>query len=208
MDITEIQAYLDTNKDTPEVQSYIGGLITSDRVNAFLNGDEGKKLLQPKLDTYHSKGLESWKTNNLDNLVSAKVKELYPDADPKDVALAEMKAEIAKMKTDGLHKELTISTSKLMQEKKLPIELVDFLIGSDEATTAINLSKLEKVFSTHIEAVVAERLKGGYVPPTGSGAPTTKNPWSKESFNLTEQGKLMIENPTLASQYMAQASNQ
>ncbi len=30
-----------------------------------------------------------------------------------------------------------------------------------------------------------------------------KNPWSKEHFNLTEQGKLLRENPELAKQYMA-----
>ncbi len=30
-----------------------------------------------------------------------------------------------------------------------------------------------------------------------------KNPWSKEHFNLTEQGKLLKENPELAKQYMA-----
>lgn len=31
----------------------------------------------------------------------------------------------------------------------------------------------------------------------------TKNPWSKEHFNLTEQGKLLRENPELAKQFMA-----
>jgi hypothetical protein len=30
-----------------------------------------------------------------------------------------------------------------------------------------------------------------------------KNPWSKEHFNLTEQGKLLKENPELARQFMA-----
>lgn len=32
--------------------------------------------------------------------------------------------------------------------------------------------------------------------------PGTKNPWSKDHFNLTEQGKLLRENPELAKQYM------
>lgn len=33
--------------------------------------------------------------------------------------------------------------------------------------------------------------------------PAGKNPWSKEHFNLTEQGRLLRENPELAKQYMA-----
>ena len=38
-----------------------------------------------------------------------------------------------------------------------------------------------------------------------SGKPVTKNPWSKEHFNLTEQGRLLRENPELAAQYKASA---
>lgn len=33
-----------------------------------------------------------------------------------------------------------------------------------------------------------------------------KNPWSKEHFNLTEQGKILRENPELARQLMASAN--
>jgi hypothetical protein len=48
---------------------------------------------------------------------------------------------------------------------------------------------------------------GGRTPvnppsPQGGGV---KNPWSKEHFNLTEQGKLLQDNPDLAAQYMALA---
>ena len=32
-----------------------------------------------------------------------------------------------------------------------------------------------------------------------------KNPWSKEHFNLTEQGRILRENPDLAKQLQAQA---
>lgn len=35
----------------------------------------------------------------------------------------------------------------------------------------------------------------------------TKNPWSKEHFNLTEQGRLYRENPELAKQLEASAKN-
>lgn len=207
MELAEITAYLDTNKDTEEVKNYIGGLnpVTTDRANAFLSTEDGKRLLQPKLDTYHSKGLDSWRTNNLDGLVAAKVKELYPDADPKDTLMAEMKAEIALMKSDGIHKELTNKALKVATEKKLPVELMEYFIGKDEATTLSNLGKLEAVFSAHIEAIVAERLKGGYVPPSSGGAPAQSNPWKAETFNLTAQGKLYLENPALAAQLIAQA---
>lgn len=40
-------------------------------------------------------------------------------------------------------------------------------------------------------------LKQKYDPNSGED-PVLKNPWSKEHFNLTEQGKLIRENPVQA----------
>ena len=39
----------------------------------------------------------------------------------------------------------------------------------------------------------------------GSQDPDVKNPWSKEHFNLTEQGRIMRENPALAARLKAEA---
>lgn len=47
----------------------------------------------------------------------------------------------------------------------------------------------------------------GAKPPEGSdkGSSGQKNPWSKEHFNLTEQGRILRENPELAKQLQAAA---
>ncbi|MDO4295028.1 MAG: phage scaffolding protein [bacterium] len=45
---------------------------------------------------------------------------------------------------------------------------------------------------------------GGY-NPTGGGTPPAKNPFAKDSFNLTEQGKLLRENPAQARELAAAA---
>lgn len=41
-------------------------------------------------------------------------------------------------------------------------------------------------------------------PPSKNHNTTTKNPWSKEHYNLTEQGKILKEDTELAKQLMAQ----
>lgn len=46
---------------------------------------------------------------------------------------------------------------------------------------------------------------GADYKPTGGGNPPAKNPFSKESFNLTEQGRLLKENPEQARQLAAAA---
>ncbi|WP_313757182.1 DUF4355 domain-containing protein [Tissierella sp.] len=168
MDINEVKQFIESNKDNEEVKNYIGGFITSDRVESFLGNDDGKKLLQPKLDSYFTKGLETWKSNNLEKLIDEEIKKRFPAKDVKDIELEKVKAELEKIKVDALRKELTNKALLVADEKKLPKDLVEYFIGNDEETTNKNLEALESVFSKHIEALVQERLKGsGYTPPKG-----------------------------------------
>jgi len=210
MTLEEIKAYLEAQKEDPNIKTYLDSFKvqvqpTLEVFKSKLNDPDFKSFMDSEKDKHLSKGIETFKTNNLEGLISARIKELHPDIDPRDTALAKLQAELAEMKAEGLRKELTIKTSKLIQAKKLPLELLDILIGADETATVNNLTSLEKIFNTHVEALVAERLKGGYVPPSGGTPPSGKNPWSKEHFNLTEQGKIFTENPTLATQLMTQA---
>lgn len=46
---------------------------------------------------------------------------------------------------------------------------------------------------------------GGGYNPAGGGAPTVKNPFAKDTWNMTEQGKLFRENPEQARQLAAAA---
>lgn len=159
-------------ENTDEYKNFISGLLNDERVTAYLETENGKKLMQPKYDSYFSKGLETWKTNNLDKLVNEKVKELYPEADPKDTELAAVKAELEKMKSESLRKDLTNKALKIANEKGLPTDLIDFFIGSDEKATNENITKFEKAFNDSVGSAVQKKLKdSSYVPPEGDDTP-------------------------------------
>lgn len=175
----EIPAYLEANKDNEEVKKYIGGFITPDRVNSFLESDDGKKLLQPKLDGYATKAVQShdkkFKETELQKLIDAEVKKRYPDKDPKDTEIANLKAEFEKMQKDAARKDITNKALKVAQEKKLPTDLIDYIVSDDEETTMKNMDKLTDIFAKHDEAIKTELLKGNsYTPPKGGGDPNAK----------------------------------
>lgn len=173
MDINEIKEFIESNTENEDVQNYIGGFVTTDRVEAFLNGDDGKKLLQPKLDSYFNKGLETWKSNNIEKLLDEEIKKRFPEKDQKDIELEKVKAELEKIRSDAQRKELTNKALLVADEKKLPKELVDYFISNDEEGTIKNLEKLESVFSKHVEAIVQEKLKSSsYTPPNGEDGKT------------------------------------
>ena len=91
MEFNDLIKQLDSFKDSEEYNNYVTGFMTDDRVKQYLDTENGKKLIQPEMDKYFSKGLETWKTNNLQNLIDEEVKKRFPAVDPKDAEIANMK---------------------------------------------------------------------------------------------------------------------
>jgi len=170
MTFNEILEALKEFEGTEDFENYIGGHVTADRVSKFLETEDGKKFIQPTLDKYHSKGLETWKKGNeFKSLVDAKIKELYPEADPKDKRVAELEAQIAKMQAENVRKDLTNKALTFANEKGLPVELVDFFVGADEASTNKNMATFEKIYNGAVSKGIQDGLKGNnYTPPNGS----------------------------------------
>jgi len=181
--------------------------LTLDAFKTKLESDSVfKSYFDSEKDKHSKKAFDTWKTNHLQELINEEYKKQHPEADPKDTELANMKAEIEQMKKEKLREALANKALKFATEKKLPVDLIDFVIGADEETTKQNLNNLAVIFSKYDEALKAQILKDNtYIPPKGGGTETTQNPWSKEHYNLTMQGKILRENPELAKKYMAEA---
>lgn len=127
----------------------------------------------------------------------------------------------AKEKYEADMKELRTSTA-------LKLALAGEVHDADIVLGLIDKSKIELDDAGNVKAGLDDQLKAlreskaflfvekdgagakfrGAKPPEGSdrgGGGGQKNPWSKEHFNLTEQGRILRENPELAKQLMAAA---
>lgn len=166
MDFNEAVQNFEQFKDSEDYTNYVNGLVNDDRVTAYLETENGKKLMQPKLDSYFSKGLETWKSNNLQKLIDDKVSELYPEQTAEQKELATIKAQLAEMQAAATREKLKNSALTYATEKKLPTDIVDYFIGKDEAETTANLKKLESVFSAAIKAAAKDGLKQNSYTPT------------------------------------------
>ena len=202
----EIKTYFDTNKDSEDVKNFLNGFTNVDVFKEKINTDPNfKSFMDSEKDKHSAKALETWKTNNLQKLIDEGISKANPQETPEQKRIRELEDRLNKQETESKRKELINLALKTTQEKKLPTELVDYFIGDSEETTIKNLEALEKVFNEKVNQVAEERLKGGYKPPQGEKNTATNNPWSKEHFNLTEQGKLLRESPELAKKYIAEA---
>lgn len=107
-DLLELIKGIEEDKDVDEI------LATSELATKFsgldifkqkMNTDKDfKSYIDSLKDQHLSKGLETWKSNNLESLVNEKIKELYPEEDPKDNELKKLKQEMENMKKETLKK--------------------------------------------------------------------------------------------------------
>lgn len=172
MNLEEVKAFLAENQDNAEVATYLKELKTPtlDGVKGFLEGsEEGKVFFQAEKDRYFTKGLDTWKKNNLDTLVASKVSELYPEEteEAKRIKILEQKlqqAEEEKVRNELLNKALSVAS-----EKKLPTKFIDRFLGKDEEETLQNLATFEETWNESITGAVEGKFKeNGYDPGQGN----------------------------------------
>ena len=111
---------------------------------------------------------------------------------------------------EGKLKELTINVA--IQSKLTDAKYPELIVGKFDKTKLSLSEDGTQVFGIDEQlTIIKEQYKDLFVPvvtgrnPNNTGGSPTgeKNPWSKEHFNLTEQGKMLKENPELAKQFMA-----
>lgn len=165
-------------------------------------------ILQGQVKVHEDKAKELSKT----------VKELQKDVDA---------SEALKLKLDDLEGKLS-SKDKEIEKVKFDFKLEAKMkeVGAKNIKAIKALIDMEQVkledgelvgFDTQIEALkesdsyLFEEVGKGTLGSAGNhkrdNGANTKNPFSKEHFNLTEQSKLFIENPTLAKQLQELAKN-
>lgn len=185
MNFEELKAFLESEAGkTPEVAAYLQSLqpIDISAVQSFCETADGKSWLDSIKDKHLQKGLDTWKTNNLSQLLADEIKKRYPDKDPKDIELESLKNEIGKMQTEKQRESLINQAMRLAGEKGLPLNLVSFFVGENEEITQANLKALEDNFNESVQKSLEARLKTeGYVPPNHSGESKTL-----EDMNMDE----------------------
>lgn len=122
---------------------------------------------------------------------------------------------LAKREADITARELRAQVTVQLTEDNLPVELADLLNFTDADACNDSYQKVKEAFAKAagsfdeaVQAEVNKRLANSADQPLGNGQSAVageKNPWSKESFNLTEQGRILKEDPERAKLLMQQA---
>lgn len=161
MELKEALELIGKNLEAPEVKEFTTkfnplATVTKDNVGEFV---EKNDVLKSYRDSFHTKGLETWKANNLKKLVDEEIAKANPQETPEQKKIRELEKrlneEAAARKKESL-KNLAI---KKLTEKKLPVDIVDNLIGSDEESTEKTLAAYEQALESYKKALTEQLLK-------------------------------------------------
>lgn len=178
-------------------------------VNTF---DEEKleKLIQAKVDRLTARlGKEK---ADLQKEVDKLKREKLSDEEIKQLEISEKEKALAERERALLDKENRLYAIKAIKAAQLDdgsdksLELVDFVMSDDTETIDKRVKAFGDLVRKFVTAEVDKKFKSnGRTPNTGSSGGGNNNPFSKESFNLTEQMRILSENPELAKQLQAAA---
>ncbi|MCT6829405.1 DUF4355 domain-containing protein [Bacillus velezensis] len=178
--LEDVKKFLEENKENEDVKAYLNELsaVSADKVNGFLDTEEGKRLIQPRLDSHFTNGLDTWKANNLDALVDAKVKELYPEETEEQKRIRKLEKELEDQKTAAQREKLLNKAVSYASEKQLPadVDVVGFFIGEDEESTMKNLGAFEEKYNAALQKAIESKFQeNGRDVQSGSNEPTNQD---------------------------------
>lgn len=176
--------------------------LTVDQVKTFLDTDpEGQKLSQSLTDARVTKGIETWRANNLDKLLSERVEQeiskRYPAETEEQKRLRAVEEKLAASEQARIRAELRARALSEVQTKGLPATLVDHFVGTDEDTTLANLAKLESEWNAALQAAVEKRFADGGRQPVKTSPDDRKTGFTAEEIKRMSHAERMKNMPAI-----------
>lgn len=198
----DVKKFMEENKATQEVLDF-----TKTNAQAYLETEDGKKFLQPKLDSFFSKGLDTWKEKSLPTVIEDEIKKRNPEETPQEKRIRELEDKISKQEKDKIKMELNTLTTKELSNKGLPAGLVDYLNFDTEEVMRDGISKVNEMFKPFVDKAVETRLKDtGKTPKGKQETGFDEKTMTKEkllAMSTKESTEFFNQNPELFRQLMS-----
>jgi len=160
-ELTKALETISANLEAPEVKEFTSKFnplanITKDNAGELVEKHDALKSYR---DSFHAKGLETWKANNLKKLVDEEIAKVNPQETPEQKKIRELEARLNEESAARKKEALKNQAIKKLTEKKLPVDIVDNLIGSDEESTEKTLAAYEQALESYKKALTEQLLK-------------------------------------------------
>lgn len=158
--------------------------------------EEVEALLQKETDRRVSAALKKQEKKNADKIREAERLANMTAEQRYEETLKQREAAIEAKERELALAENKNACAKILSEKGLSLDLVEFVVADDADMMDENIKKLEKAFKASVKAEVEKRL-GSSVPKKNLPMETTMTKEKFQKLNYTELMKLKTEQPEL-----------
>ena len=193
------QEIIVTNEEKAKVDEPKAALInkenlTLEELKNIINENEGfKAWLSSEKDRHFSTSLNTWKENNLSKEVEKEISKRYPAETEEQKKLRDLELKLQAMEQESKMKELKANTMRVINDKQLDSEILDFVLSDNEETTIANIDKFEGLVERLANKRLEEKYKNANTTPTQSVGQATLSEYEKSMAAGDVRGMLLAK---------------
>lgn len=163
---------------------------------------EVQELLQKEGDRRVSTALKKQQKQFETKIAEAEKLRGMDEAQRKEYEFNQKVAELEKKEREFNLAQNKLEASKVLANRELPIEFVDYIVADDADTMLENINIFEKAFKAAVADAVSKKLASP-APKTGSVKQTGLTKEEFKKMNLSQQAELYKTNPVLYKELAA-----
>lgn len=211
MELTDIQVFLEENKDNSEVTELLSKYspksednketTISDFDTYFKDNEAASKWLQSYTDSKVTKGIDTFKTNKLPTILEEELKKVSnQDLTPEQIQLQELQQQIEELKSAKETESLKLVATDIVSS--MNTKLVPFVMGKDKEEIESKANELKSIMNELVELEVSKRLKGTTPKANPNGDNTQMTKEKLMSMSYTDRVKFANDNAELYAKLM------
>lgn len=181
---------------------------------------EAEKIAEAERKAYEKAKAEGNK-DELERILNQKIEDVERRANESEAKFKERMQALASRQREALAQEFTAKFAKAGAEKAYKKLIADFIAVDPEtdavtffddggSATSLDRAGFEKFLAghqdlSHLTKAEVSTAGGGLVNGSQQSSSAVRNPWKRETLNLTEQARILRENPNLAATLKSQA---
>ena len=166
--------------------------LTLEELKNIINENEGfKAWLSSEKDRHFSTSLNTWKENNLSKEVEKEISKRYPAETEEQKKLRDLELKLQAMEQESKMKELKANTMRVINDKQLDSEILDFVLSDNEETTIANIDKFEGLVERLANKRLEEKYKNANTTPSQSVGQATLSEYEKSMAVGDVRGMLL-----------------
>lgn len=171
---------MEDNKNTTQPVNTVDTGTNEVNTGKTFTQDQLNNIVSQRLKEVQAKQDETVKNAVAQAIAEERRQAKLSEEEREKEAKSRREAELKERENNITLRERRIQAQELLSAKKIPIDLVDFVVDLDENKTKENIEKLAKTFNKSVETGVTDKLKG--TPPTD---------FSNNSSNTDKPKKVM-----------------